>query len=42
MNNILNYSLDEISLWMKENGESAFRAKQVFLGYTRIFGILMI
>ena len=30
MNNILNYSLDEISLWMKENGESAFRAKQVF------------
>lgn len=30
MNNILNYSLEEISSWMKENGESAFRAKQVF------------
>ncbi len=30
MNNILNYSLEELSLWMKENGESAFRAKQVF------------
>ncbi|VYT75888.1 23S rRNA (adenine(2503)-C(2))-methyltransferase RlmN [Clostridium tertium] len=30
MNNILDYSLEEISLWMKENGESSFRAKQVF------------
>lgn len=30
MKNILDYSLEEISLWMKENGESSFRAKQVF------------
>lgn len=30
MNNLLDYSLEEISLWMKENGESSFRAKQVF------------
>ena len=30
MNNILDYSLEEVSLWMKENGESSFRAKQVF------------
>ncbi|MDZ7548687.1 23S rRNA (adenine(2503)-C(2))-methyltransferase RlmN, partial [Clostridium perfringens] len=27
---MLDYSLEELSLWMKENGESAFRAKQVF------------
>ncbi|MBE6055295.1 MAG: 23S rRNA (adenine(2503)-C(2))-methyltransferase RlmN [Clostridium sartagoforme] len=30
MENILDYSLEEISVWMKENGESSFRAKQVF------------
>ena len=30
MENILDYSLEEVSTWMKENGESAFRAKQVF------------
>ncbi len=30
MDNILDYSLEEISTWMKENGESAFRSKQVF------------
>ncbi|MBQ6820145.1 MAG: 23S rRNA (adenine(2503)-C(2))-methyltransferase RlmN [Clostridium sp.] len=30
MKNILDYSLEEISLWLKENGESAFRAKQIF------------
>lgn len=30
MDNILNYSLEELSNWMKENKESAFRAKQVF------------
>ncbi|WP_066893876.1 23S rRNA (adenine(2503)-C(2))-methyltransferase RlmN [Clostridium nigeriense] len=30
MENILDYSLEEISVWMKENGESAFRAKQIF------------
>lgn len=30
MENILNYTLEELSNWMKENGESSFRAKQVF------------
>ena len=30
MENLLDYSLGELSTWMKENGESAFRAKQVF------------
>jgi len=30
MENILNYTLEELSTWMKENGESGFRAKQVF------------
>lgn len=30
MENILDYSLEEISVWMKENSESSFRAKQVF------------
>ena len=30
MENILNYSLEELSKWMKENKESGFRAKQVF------------
>lgn len=29
MNNILDYSLEELQNWMKENGESSFRAKQV-------------
>jgi 23S rRNA (adenine2503-C2)-methyltransferase len=30
MKNILDYTLEEITIWMKENGESGFRAKQVF------------
>ncbi|WP_300383956.1 23S rRNA (adenine(2503)-C(2))-methyltransferase RlmN [Clostridium sp.] len=30
MKNILDYTLEEITDWIKENGESAFRAKQVF------------
>ncbi|MDV4151218.1 23S rRNA (adenine(2503)-C(2))-methyltransferase RlmN [Clostridium sp. AL.422] len=30
MENILDYSLEEVSKWLKENGESSFRAKQVF------------
>lgn len=30
MKNLLDYSMEEVSAWMKENGESAFRAKQVF------------
>ena len=30
MKNLLDYTLDELKYWMKENGESAFRAKQVF------------
>ncbi len=28
--NILDYNLSELKLWMKENGEKEFRAKQVF------------
>ena len=31
MYNILNFTLEELQGWMKENKESAFRAKQVFL-----------
>ena len=30
MDNILDYSLEDLSTWMKQNGESAFRSKQVF------------
>lgn len=30
MENILDYTLEELSNWMKDNGESTFRAKQVF------------
>ena len=30
MLNLLDYTLDELQNWMKENNESAFRAKQVF------------
>ncbi|MDQ0148896.1 23S rRNA (adenine(2503)-C(2))-methyltransferase RlmN [Eubacterium multiforme] len=30
MKNLLDYTLEEFSLWLKENGESAFRSKQVF------------
>lgn len=30
MENILDFDLQKLKLWMKENGESAFRAKQVF------------
>ena len=29
MNNLLDYTLEEIKVWMKENGESAFRSKQI-------------
>ena len=30
MNNLLDYTLDELKVWMSENGESAFRGKQIF------------
>lgn len=30
MENILNFSLEDLKRWMKENEESAFRAKQIF------------
>lgn len=30
MRNLLDFTLDELASWMKENGEGAFRAKQVF------------
>jgi len=30
MENILDYTLEELQIWMKENGESSFRAKQIF------------
>ena len=30
MYNVLDFILEELQNWMKENGESAFRAKQVF------------
>ena len=30
MYNILDFTLEELQNWMKDNGESAFRAKQVF------------
>lgn len=29
MDNLLNYTLEELKVWMKENGESAFRGKQI-------------
>lgn len=29
MQNILNYTMDELTKWMKDNGEGTFRAKQV-------------
>lgn len=29
MKNILDYTLEELTLWMKENNESSFRAKQI-------------
>lgn len=29
MDNILNYTLEELQLWMKDNGEGAFRSKQI-------------
>jgi len=29
MNNLLDYTLEELKVWMKENGESAFRGKQI-------------
>ena len=30
MKNILDFTLEELKEWMKENGENAFRAKQIF------------
>lgn len=30
MKNLLDYTLEELQIWMKENNESAFRAKQIF------------
>lgn len=30
MKNILDYTIDELKLWMKENNEGAFRAKQIW------------
>ncbi|MGL4570957.1 MAG: 23S rRNA (adenine(2503)-C(2))-methyltransferase RlmN [Clostridium sp.] len=30
MKNLLDFTLEEFSTWLKENGESAFRAKQVY------------
>lgn len=42
MYNILNFTLEELQGWMKENKESAFKQNKFFLGYTRMFGILMI
>lgn len=30
MKNLLDYNIDELEIWMKENSEAAFRAKQVF------------
>lgn len=41
MYNILDFTLEELQNWMKENGESAFRAKQVFLGFIKRYGLLM-
>jgi len=29
MNNLLDYTLEDLKVWMKENGESAFRGKQI-------------
>ena len=29
MNNLLDYTLEELKVWMKENGESTFRGKQI-------------
>lgn len=29
MDNLLNYTLEELKVWMKENGESEFRGKQI-------------
>ena len=30
MKNLLDYTLEELQIWMKENNESTFRAKQIF------------
>lgn len=29
MNNLLDFTLEELKAWMKENGESAFRGQQI-------------
>lgn len=41
MLNLLDYTLDELQNWMKENNESAFRAKQVFSWIYKKYIILM-
>ena len=41
MYNILDFTLEELQNWMKENGESAFRAKQVFSWIYKRYGLLM-
>ena len=40
MENILDYTQEELLTWMKENGESAFRAKQVISWIYKKYGIL--
>lgn len=30
MKNILDFSLEDLKLWMEENNEGKFRAKQIF------------
>ena len=35
MNNLLDYTLDELKVWMSENGESAFRGKQILSWITK-------
>ncbi|MDF2502742.1 MAG: rRNA m2A2503 methyltransferase [Clostridium sp.] len=30
MINILDFDLNDLKIWMKENGEKEFRAKQIF------------
>ena len=42
MYNILNFTLEELQDWMKENKEVLLEQNKFFLGYTRMFGILMI
>ena len=42
MLNLLDYTLDELQNWMKENNESAFRAKQVFSWiYKKVYNFIL-